>query len=219
MSKTQLKKERLFGMCTQRIKWFYFAGLIKQLCCVAAFAVLLFSGSAFAASPITIPNFSFESGFDNTGGGVGNWTIAAAPAQSTAAIGGLTPTDGSKFLFVNGPGGSGPAVVYQRLNILSPGEFSFQIDVGFRKDAGAQSNYDIAFYAVNVAHETVDASLARQTLRAPGPGTWETKTFNFTVTGHEAWFGPNERLQIVFTAPDGVQVNYDNVRGTFTAVP
>ncbi len=177
---------------------------------------LFFSGSAFAASPITIPNFSFESGFDNTGGGVGNWTIAAAPAQSTAAIGGLTPTDGSKFLFVNGPGGSGPAVVYQRLNILSPGEFSFQIDVGFRKDAGAQSNYDIAFYAVNVAHETVDASLARQTLRAPGPGTWETKTFNFTVTGHEAWFGPNERLQITFTAPDGTQVNYDNIRATFT---
>ena len=175
-------------------------------------------GSAFAA-PITIPNFSFETGFDNTGDGIGNWTIAAPPAQSTGPAGGLSATNGSLFLFTNGPDATGPAVVYQRLDILSPGDFSFQIDVGFRNDIGAQSNYDVAFYAVNVVANTNDATLARQTLLAPSPGTWETKTFNFTVTGNETWFGPNERLQIVFTAPNGIQVNYDNVRGEFAAVP
>lgn len=176
-------------------------------------------GSAFAA-PIVIPNFSFESGFDNTGGGIGNWTIAAPPAQSTGPTGGLSATNGGLFLFTNGPGAGGPAVVYQRLDILAAvGDFSFQIDVGFRNDVGAQSNYDIAFYAVNVVNNTNDAELARQTLLAPSPGTWETKTFNFTVTGSEPWYGPNERLQIAFTAPDGIQVNYDNVRGEFTAVP
>ncbi len=216
MFKMQLKKERLFGMCTQRIKWGYFAGLIKQLCYVAAFAVLVFSGSAFAAAPITIPNFSFESGFDNTGGGVGNWT-GANLAGTTGTIRELVPTTGSQMLYANGPDAGGASFAYQKLDILATGKFTFQIDVGTTVSLPA-SGYDIAFYAVDKSTGEGHAILARETLTAPAPGAWATKTISFSVTGAESWFATDE-VQIVLGCGAGTQVIYDNVRGTFTAVP
>lgn len=191
---------------------------INRLCAVASLT-LAFTGMVTAApiaAPIPISNFSFETAYspDNSLMGIGNWSQSAGPAGGSGALGGLTPTDGSLFLFVNGPDEGGPGVVYQRLNVLQAGTYTFQVDVGFRTDVGAEATYDVAFYAVNPATESNDATLARETVAAPVAGTWETKTFTFTVEGTESWFASGV-IQITLTTPAGVQVAYDNIRGTF----
>jgi hypothetical protein len=183
----------------------------------AIIAASTWMGAAIAA-PVTIPNASFEAAYpqDNSLLGIGNWSQAVGPTGETGAVGGLTPTAGSSMLFINGPDGSGPGLVYQRLNILQPGTYTFQVDVGFRNDVGESATYDIAFYAVNPVAETNDATLARdENLPAPAAETWETRTFSFTVDGTEPWFGTNV-LQIALTTPTGVQVCFDNLTGTFT---
>jgi hypothetical protein len=181
---------------------------IKRLAASLSLAV---SGSAFA-SPLTIPNASFEAACDGAAG-VGNWSIAQPVAGQTPAIGGLTPTDGEAFLFVNGTDAPGETqgIVYQKLGPLQAGTYTFEVDVGFRTDTNMDATYDIALYAVS---ETTDATLAREQLPVPEPGTWKKVTLSFTVDGSEPWF--SDQLQMVLTTHAGVQVAYDNVRATFT---
>ena len=177
--------------------------------------------TAFAATSIPIPNASFELAYvqDNSLVGVGNWSQAANFAGLYGGpLGGLTPTHGSLMLCVNGPDAGGQGVIYQRLNILQPGTYNFQVDVGYRNDLGGSSTYDVAFYAVNPVTQANDYTLARQIQTVPAPGTWETKNFSFTITGSETWLA-TDVLQIAFTTSTGIQVAYDNLRGDFTAVP
>ena len=197
---------------------------MKKFILAAILAASSLTGSAFAAAlPDPINNFSFQSAFDTTGDGIGNWTIAINPAGLTIAEGGLTPTNGSLMAFTNGPGaggGSGGAFIFQRLG--SPGTFqagtyTFTLDIGLRNDVGIANSYDVAFYSVNPVANTLSATLARQTLAKTTLG-WETQQFQFTLTGAESYFA-TDVIQITLGTPTGVQINYDNVQGSFTPVP
>ena len=196
---------------------------MKKFILAAILAASSLTDSAFAAAlPDPVNNPSFELAFDGTGGGVGNWTIGAGPAGLyNSPLGGLNATDGLLQLGINGPGASGPGFVYQRLGTpgsLQAGTYTFTLDVGLRNDVGA-SGYDIAFYAVNPVTNSNDATLARDdttVLTTPG---WNLNTqFQFTLTGNESYFA-TDVIQIVLGTPTGVQISYDNVRGSFTPVP
>lgn len=201
---------------------------------VLAAAIILAStsltGTAFADPlPDPILNPSFETAFDKNGGGVGNWTIGADFAGQLNPIGGLSATDGAFFAFVNGPNQNslGGGFIYQRIGSpgsLQAGTYTFTIDIGLRNDV-PPSMYDVAFYAINLDsdpntagnQEANDATLARVTDLKAIAG-WETKQFQFTLTGVESYFA-TDVIQITLGTPNGVQINYDNVRGDFTPVP
>jgi hypothetical protein len=66
--------------------------------------------------------------------------------------------------------------------------------------------------------------LARNTLTVPAAGTWTTDNLSFSVTSADLAspaFSTLDQLQMVLTiaGPAAVQVEYDNIRGSFTAIP
>lgn len=193
--------------------------LIKNTLIAAALA-LGSLGSSAQAAPITIPNGSFESAWDFTGGGVGNWTIGANFVGQTAAVGGLNPTNGSFFAFVNGPDAGGPGFTYQRLGSpggLQAGTYTFTLDIGLRNDVGS-SGYDVAFYAVDPVLNVNNATLARDNTTVLAVPGWNSTQFQFSLTGNESYFA-TDVIQIVLGTSTGVQIGFDTVQGNFVPIP
>lgn len=198
--------------------------LIKNTLIVALMAAAL-AGTASAA-PIAVPlvngNFSGpEFSYDTTTLGNGTWTVAVGPAGTVGTIGGLT----GPYMFINGGG-----VVYQIMpqmegagTILGIGDYSFTLDVGRRNDFDSSASlFDVGFYAVLPDLSSNLATLARiNPGTIPTAGVWTGQALSFSITGNESWYAPGNKIMLSFSAPGAgnIQVGYDNVAGTFTAIP
>ena len=169
------------------------------------------------AAPITVLNNSFELPDTATfnSGPITSWVqsdntsgVFEPASFAPAGAGFMAGVTGTQTAYING----NDQFIYQTLtDTLAVGSYSLMVDVGDREDANNP------LYSIQLlAGATVLGSVTETNFATPNTG-WVGATLNYSALAGNGDLGQALRIQLTKTG--GGQVNFDNVRLSFTAAP
>ena len=168
----------------------------------AAMGCLAMSATTASAA---LTNLSFESALNSAT----DWDQTGAAANTRGATGGLTPTDGTSQVWINGG-----TTIYQDSGIIIEvgNTYTLTVDVGVTSPFDAHTG---TFRLYGSALDFGSALAGAEKSVVTTQSVWElNETTSFVATGVEA----GQTLGIALTTT-GTQTEWDNVRLTITPVP
>lgn len=168
----------------------------------AAMGCLAMSATTASAA---LTNLSFETALNSAT----DWSQTSASSNTRGATGDLTPTDGTKMVWINGG-----TTIYQDsgITIIEGNTYELTVDVGVTAPFNAHTG-TFRLYGSTLGFGTALAGTEKSVLTTQS--VWElNETTSFTATATEA----GQTLGIALTTT-GTQTEWDNVRLTITPVP